>query len=177
MGKIIEELKEQTDETAEEKPAADFFMGILLMTFSGIVFDVAWSWPRSGGIASSAGLLPLLISATLFLMALIIFITSLKHKGYQRMINILKLSTSRKSLASVNAKLLFLTFSTILVYTIILLNLLPFEIATFLYVAGSLYLFWKEKIYKILIISIGITAFYSVTFKLLFKLALPGAGM
>jgi hypothetical protein len=89
----------------------------------------------------------------------------------------MKLSTSRKSLASVNAKLLFLTFSTILVYMIILLNLLPFEIATFLYVAGSLYLFWKEKIYKILIISIGITTFYSVTFKLLFKLALPGAGM
>ena len=110
-------------------------------------------------------------------MASIIFLTSLKHKGHQRIVNIMKSISFRKSLVSGNAKLFLFTSTTVLVYMIILLNLLPFEMATFIYVAGSLYFFWKEKIYKILIISIGITAFYSVTFKFLFKLALPGIGM
>ena len=63
---IIEELKEKTEQEVEETPAADFFMGIVLMVLSGIVCYVAWSWPRPTGIASSAGLFPLCIASTLF---------------------------------------------------------------------------------------------------------------
>jgi hypothetical protein len=57
------------------------------------------------------------------------------------------------------------------------LNILSFEIGTFIYMVGSLYLFWRGKIVRILIVSAAMVAFYSVMFKLLFKLVLPGAGM
>ena len=60
---------------------------------------------------------------------------------------------------------------------IVILNLLPFEIGTFIFMAGTLYLSWRTKIYKILIISACVVAFYSLSFKMLFKLVLPGVGM
>ena len=55
---ILEELKEKTEQEAEETPAADFFMGIVLMVLSTVVCYVAWSWPEATGIASSAALFP-----------------------------------------------------------------------------------------------------------------------
>ncbi len=42
---------------------------------------------------------------------------------------------------------------------------------------GSLYLFWRGKIARILIVSGAMVAFYSVMFKVLFKLVLPGTEM
>ena len=177
MPDIIDELKEKTKEEVEETPAADFFMGIVLMVLSAVIVCIAWSWPRPTGIASAAGLVPLLIASTLFLMALTLFVTSFKRKGYQRFIHYLTIDYWQNFLPSSEGKLLLLTLSTILVYMILLLNVLPFEAATLIYTAGSLYLFWKGKIFKILIISASVTAFYVVSFRYFFKLVLPGLGM
>jgi hypothetical protein len=60
---------------------------------------------------------------------------------------------------------------------IVILNLLPFEVGTFIYLVGTLFLFWRGKVYKILIISAAVVVFYSLSFKMLFKLVLPGVGM
>jgi uncharacterized BrkB/YihY/UPF0761 family membrane protein len=76
-----------------------------------------------------------------------------------------------------NLRLFLFSLLTVLVYMIVILNLLPFEIGTFLFLAGALHLFWRAKIYKILILSACVVAFYSVSFKVLFKLVLPGVGM
>ena len=177
MPEIIDELKEKTKEEVQETPAADFFMGIVLMILSAVIIYIAWSWPRPTGMASAAALFPLMISSTLFLMALTLFVNSLKRRGYQRLIHYLTIDYWQKFLPSSNGKLFLLTLSTILVYMILLLNVLPFEVATLIYTAGSLYLFWKGKIYKILIISASVTAFYVISFRYFFKLVLPGVGM
>ena len=60
---------------------------------------------------------------------------------------------------------------------VVILNLLPFEIGTFIFLAGALFLFWRAKIHQILIVSACVVAFYSLCFKVLFKLVLPGVGM
>jgi len=177
MPEIISELKEKTKGEVEETPAADFFMGIVLMILSAVIIYIAWSWPRPTGMVSAAALFPLLIASTLFLMALTLLVTSLKHKGYLKLVHYLTIKYWREFLAGSSGKLFLLTFSTILVYMILLLNVLPFEAATLIYTAGSLYLFWKEKIYKILIISASVTAFYVISFRYFFKLVLPGSGM
>jgi hypothetical protein len=174
---IIEELKEKTEQEVEETPAADFFMGIVLMVLSGIVCYVAWSWPRPTGIASSAGLFPLCIASTLFIMALSIFIHSFKRKGYRLFVEFFSVTHVRESWAHGNLRLCLFSLMTVLVYIIVILNLLPFEIGTFIFMTGALYLYWKTKIYKILIVSACVVAFYSISFKMLFKLVLPGVGM
>lgn len=174
---IIEELKEKTEQEVEETPAADFFMGVVLTVFSGIVCYVAWSWPRPTGIASSAGLFPFCIAATLFIMALSIFIHSFKRKGYRLFIGFFRAKHLREFWTHGNLRLCLFSLMTALVYIIVILNLLPFEIGTFLFMTGALYLYWKTKIYKILIVSVCVVAFYSLSFKMLFKLVLPGVGM
>lgn len=174
---IIKELKETTEQETEETPAADFFMGIVLMVLSGIVFYVAWSWPRPMGIVSSAGLFPLCIAGTLFLMALSIFIHSFQRKGYRLFVEFFRATHIRESWVHGNLKLYLYSLMTVLVYIVVILNLLPFEIGTFLFMTVALYLYWKTKIYKIILVSASVVAFYSLSFKLLFKLVLPGVGM
>jgi NADH:ubiquinone oxidoreductase subunit K len=174
---ILEELKQKTEAEAEETPAADFFMGIILMILSAIVCYVAWSWPRQGGIASSAALFPLGIASTLFLMGLAIFIHSFQRKGYRLFVQFFRAERFRESWAHGNLKLALSSLLTALIYMIVILNLLPFELGTFIFLAGTLFLFWRGKIYKILIISAAVVAFYSLCFKILFKLVLPGVGM
>jgi len=174
---IIEELKEKTEQEVEETPAADFFMGIVLMILSGIVAYVALSWPRPSGIASSAGLFPFLIASSLFIMALSIFIHSFKRKGYRRFVELFGRAYLREAWTRGNLRLSLFSLLTVLVYLVVILNLLPFEIGTFLFMTTALYLYWKTKIYKILIVSACAVAFYSLSFKMLFKLILPGVGM
>jgi len=174
---ILEELKEKTEQEAEETPAADFFMGIVLMVLSTVVCSVAWSWPRQAGFASSAALFPFGIASTLFLMGLAIFIHSFQRKGYRLFVQFFSVRRFRESWAHGNLKLVLSSLLTALIYMIVILNLLPFEIGTFIYLVGTLFLFWGGKIHKILIISACVVAFYSLCFKMLFKLVLPGVGM
>ena len=174
---ILEELKEKTEEEVEETPAADFVMGILLMVLSTVVCCAAWSWPRQGGFASSAALFPIGIASTLFLMGLAIFIHSFRRKGYRQFLQYFNAEHFLESWAHGNLKLVLSSLSAVLIYMILVLNLLPFEIGTFIYLAGTLFLFWRGKIFKILIISAAVVAFYSLSFKMLFKLVMPGVGM
>ena len=173
----IEETKEKKENEAEETPAADFLMGLLLMVLSAAICYAAWSWPRPTGNSSAPGLLPFLVAFSLFFMSLSVFVSSLKNRGFQKLIHYFSSGDFRKSLTGEDTKLLRFALATILIYTIALLNLLPFEAATFLYTAGSLHIFWKAKIYKVLIISATATASYSIIFKIFFKLSLPGTGM
>jgi len=173
----MELSEERRKQEAEETPAADFFMGIVLMALSTGVGYAAWSWPRPTGMSSAPGVLPFLVAFTLFIMSLAIFVTSLKNRGFQRFIRYFHSGDFQKSLAGEDTKLLRFALSTVLIYTILLLNLLPFEIATFIYTAGSLHLFWRAKIHKVLIVSASATAFYSIIFKVFFKLTLPGTGI
>lgn len=174
---IIDELKEQTEQEAEETPAADFGMGILLMVLSGVVCYASWFWPRPEGVSSAPGLFPFLIASTLFLMALGLLINGVRLKGPQKLQQVFTKAILQEAWGAGNLKRVALALATVLTYLIVVLNLLPFEIGTFIYVAGSLYLFWRGRIYKILLISVGMVAFYSVSFRVLFKLVLPGAGM
>ena len=81
----------------------------------------------------------------------------------------------KNSLAGEDTKPTLLVLAMVLVYIIVLLNLLPFEIATFIYIAFSLYIFWKRKLWLVLAIAAGAVAAYAVSFKLFFKILLPGA--
>ena len=177
MGNIAEEYKEKTKEEVEETPAGDFCMGIFLMILSAAVVYVAWSWPREGGISSSAALFPVLIASTLFLMAFSLFANSLRHGGARRFLRYCTVTHWREFVASTKGRLTLLTLTTILGYMIVLLKVLPFEAATILYTAGSLRLFWKATMTRIIVISVCATAFYVLSFRYLFRLELPGWGM
>ena len=156
----------------EESSGSDFFMGIFLMGFGAVVSYVAWSWPRPQGMTSAPGLFPFFLGVSLVLMSFALFVGAIRKRAH------LDLKKHvRDSLASEDTKPTLLALSTILIYMIVLLNLLSFELSTFIYLAGALYIFWKQRLYKILIVAASATALYSFVFKFFFKLMLPGAGM
>lgn len=156
----------------EETPVADFFMGIFLIVLSLVVICAAWSWPRLGPFAASAALSPLLITGSLLIMAIFLLLSSIRMQGHRNLVTRLK-----QSWAGEDTRPTLLTLALVLTYMIVLLNILAFEIATFLYIAASLYIFWKKKTWLVLLIAGTAVVSYSVIFKYFFKILLPGSGL
>lgn len=175
MAKNNEETTKTT--RVQETPAADLVMGLLLLAFSAAICAMVWSWPRPEGVSSAPGLFPFLIASSLGLMALGMLINALRLKGHRELLHVLSKNHLRKAWREGNLRLALLTLATVLTYVVVILNILPFEIGTFLYMAGALYLYWRGKIYKILIIAAVMVAFYALAFKGIFGLILPGLEM
>lgn len=70
---------------------------------------------------------------------------------------------------------IIIVISFVAIYYFVLINVVPFEIATAVYIFLSLSFFWKEgKLSYKIIISILIPLFLMIMFKELFKVILPG---
>ena len=152
----------------EETPVADFFMGIFLIVLSLVVMYAAWSWPLLGPFAASAALSPLLITGSLLIMALLV--NAIRMQGHRNLVARLK-----QSWAGEDTQPTIMTLALVLIYMIVLLNILSFEIATFIYIAVSLYIFWQRKAWLVLVIAGTAVAFYTVVFQNFFKILLPGS--
>ena len=164
--------KKEKKSKFEETPVADFFMGIFLIVLSLVVIYAAWSWPRLGPFAASAALSPLLITGSLLIMAIFLLLSSIRMQGHRNLVTRLK-----QSWAGEDTQPTILTLTLVLIYMIVLLNILSFEIATFLYIVASLYIFWKRKAWLVLVIAGTAVVSYSVIFKYFFKILLPGSGL
>ncbi len=155
----------------EETPVADFFMGIFLIVLSLVVIYVGWKWPRFGNLAHAPALFPLMIAGSLLIMAVFLLLNGIRMKGYVNLA-----ARFRQSMAGEDTRPTLLTLLLVFLYMVVLINLVPFEIATFIYIAASLYLFWKRKSWLIILLAGAVVAFYSVIFQYFFKILLPGSG-
>jgi len=156
----------------EETPVGDFFMGIFLIALCSVVIYTSWTWPRFGVLASAPGLFPFLIAASLLVMAVFLLSHSIKEKGHLKIVACMK-----ESWAGEDTRPTLLVLSLVFVYIIGLLNRLPFEIATLIYIVVSLLTLWRRKLWLVLAIAGGTVALYSVSFKYFFKILLPGSGL
>jgi hypothetical protein len=155
----------------EETPVADFFMGIFLIALSLVVIYAAWSWPRFGNLASAPALFPLLIAGSLLMMAVFLLIHGIRMKGYTHLAARLK-----QTMAGEDTRPTFLALLLVFLYMVVLLNLVSFEISTFVYIAASLYIFWQRKPWLVLLLAAGAVISFSVIFQYFFKILLPGSG-
>lgn len=155
--------------------STDIVSSLIVMAVAVIV--AIWSFRMSipSGWASAPGLVPLMFAGTLFLMGLGLFISAVRHNG---------LTILRNRLASFSGKNFFHDTQTkrslwiiVLtgVYMLILTGRLPFEIAGFLFLFSTFTVFWKKgRWLKIIVASIIIPFFFSLTFRFLFSILLPG---
>ncbi len=155
----------------EETPAADFFMGIFLIVLSLGVIYAAWRWPRFGNIAFAPALFPLLIAGSLLVMAVFLLLHGIRMKGHRGLATQL-----RQSMEGEDTRPTLLTLLLVFFYMVVLINLVPFEISTFIYIAASLYIFWQRKLWLVLLVTAGAVISYSVIFQYFFKILLPGSG-
>ncbi|MBA7676635.1 hypothetical protein ES703_84879 [subsurface metagenome] len=154
---------------------ADFVAALLSMALCLGVAYLSIKMPRPGGWSSAPGLVPLFVSVTMFWMATGLLVSAIKKGG---------VSTTRKYLRGVRPTH-FLTgnkraFSIIVgtgIYIFILLNIMPFEPASALYLGCILYLFWRGKPVRIAIISLVTPFIVSFVFGAMFHLLIPGGSV
>jgi len=105
-------------------------------------------------------------------MAVFLLSHSIQEKGHLHLV-----ARMKESWASEDTRPTLLILSLVLVYVIGLLDRLPFEIATLIYIVASLLILWDRKLWLVLAIAGGTVALYSVSFKYFFKILLPGSGL
>jgi hypothetical protein len=172
------ETKNVTEEQGSKKDSmaeTDFLSAILLMGFS--VGIVLWSlkMPRFAGWSSAPGLLPLLLCTSTFFMSLSLLISSIKNQGHKKlMMRYRTLSLSRFIRDTKTKRSLGIILLTAL-YVFVLLDRIPFELAGFIYLMITLYVFWKKGgWFKIILISLLVPFVTSGIFRGLFVVFLPG---
>lgn len=165
----------QQDSRKGAMAAIDFISSIILIVFSlGIAL---WSlkMPRPVGWSSAPGLVPLFLSISTFFMGLGLFISSIRNRGFSQFITKCKGSSLSKSISNTKAKRSLWIILLTIFYIFVLLGRIPFEIASFIYLACTLYIFWRRGGWlKIILISILLPFITTALFRVLFVVFMPG---
>ncbi|MBI5968091.1 MAG: tripartite tricarboxylate transporter TctB family protein [Deltaproteobacteria bacterium] len=156
----------------------DFVSSIVLIAFSlGIIL---WSlkMPRPGGWSSAPGLLPLFLGACILFMSLSILISSIKNKGFERLITKCQGFSFSQTMSDTKKKRLLGITLLIALYIFGLLGRMPFELASFIYLVSTLYFFWRKGgRKKIILLSILIPLGMGALFKIIFAVIMPGGSI
>lgn len=150
--------------------SAAFVMGV------GIAVSIwALCIPRPAGWASAPGLVPLLFAGTMTLMGAGLLASALRKNG---------IAYLRKAWTGFSAAHLFQETQTkrtiwiialTAIYTLVLSGRVLFEIAGTLFLLSTLTVFWRKGGWlKILFISLSIPIIFSLMFRLLFAIFVPG---
>lgn len=163
-------LNKQRQSAGKDIVSAAFVMGM------GIAVSVwALFLPRPSGWSSAPGLVPLLFAGSMTLMGLGLLTSALRRNG---------IAYLRKAWADFSAIGLFQEAQTkrtlwivvlSAIYTLVLSGRVPFEIAGTLFLLSTLTVFWRKGGWlKILLISVCVPITFSLMFRLLFAILVPG---
>jgi hypothetical protein len=163
-------LKKQSQMAGKDIISAAFVMGL------GIIVSVwALFMPRPSGWSSAPGLVPLLFAGSMTLMGLGLLISALRRNAIAH----LRQAWANFSIAGLfretqtKRTLWIVVLSAI--YTLVLSGRVPFEIAGTLFLLGTLTVFWRKGGWlKILLISGCVPITFSLMFRLLFAILVPG---
>ncbi len=170
------ELPDQEVESKQEHMASTDIVSALIVMAVAIVISVwALKMSQPSGWASAPGLVPFLFASTMFLMSLGLFITAVRRNGLKVLRTRLASFSSKNFFQDTQTKRSLWIIVLTAVYMLILTGRLPFEIAGFLFLFSTFAVFWKKgRWLKVIIASILIPLFFSLTFRFLFSILLPG---
>jgi hypothetical protein len=168
-------LTEHQESKKETMAGTDFLSAIVLMGFSAGI--VVWSlkMPRFAGWSSAPGLLPFLLSISTFFMSLGLLISSIKNQGHKNLeMRYRALSWSRFIREPKTKRSLGIILLTAL-YVFALLDRVPFELASFIYLMITLSVYWRKGgWFRIILLSLLVPFVTSGIFRGLFVVFLPG---
>jgi hypothetical protein len=156
-------------------PGIDFVSSIVLMVFSIGVVLRSIQMPRPGGWSSAPGLIPFFLATCTFFMGLGLLVSSIRNKGISQLARKWKAFSPTQSISDtkVRRSLLIILFTAF--YFFVLLGRIPFEFASFIYLASTLYIFWRKAGWlKIILVSALLPFFLSALFRVVFIVFMPG---
>jgi len=153
----------------------DVVTAVIVMAVGIAVSIVSVGMPRPGGWDSAPGLIPLLFAASMFVMGLGLFISALRRKGPAVL---MRMATGLSGGSFTGDGRVRRTLWIILLtgaYTLLLTGRLRFEIASAVFLAATLGIFWRRGGWlKIILISGLIPLLFGFVIRVLFSNLLPG---
>ena len=165
-------------------PALDLIASIALIAIAVLMMVASWSLPMPGDIHTAPGLLPFLVAASLFVMALGLGASALaRHKAGVRLPAFADrdLATDLRSVVLAGAVGLYIATLQVMafqqVFSIfgISLRLSAFEPATILALASIIHLSWRGPLWITVAVSVIWTLILSLVFQIVFRIPLPGS--
>ncbi len=169
-------MEDKNQEIERAKTAGgDFASSIFIMILSVLISLWSLKMPKPGGWGSGPGLMPLLLGISLFCMALGLFLSSLRRHGPSRFSIGMRRLLSKDGFKEGKAKRsLWIMFLSAL-YLFGMIGRMPFEAASFVYLACTLFLFWRKGGWpKILLVSALLPLALGFLFRVMFVMILPG---
>jgi hypothetical protein len=157
------------EKKGQESFLGDFLLAVALLLISIGTIILSWRMPRPSGWTTSPGVFPLFIGIVLLGMGIGLLSGAIRS-GRQLSPGIRQKMTQEQKIF---LKRILLATGGILFYIFVLIPTVHFTIGTMLYLIGTLWYFWRGKIYKILLISIFSALFLSAAFQYLFQVILP----
>ena len=151
-------------------PVGDLVLGCSLTLVSLWVVIASIRMPRPEGWGQAPGLFPLVCSVALLGMAVFLTLTAIGRRHP----DVRQASAEREGdPESPELRRILLVVGSVLVYVSVLIPLLHYAVATFVYLAAVIWYFWRGNLLWILAISLAGAVFLSQTFEHAFAIILP----
>ena len=171
----MEPSDQETNKKKLRMAGTDIISSLIVMAVGVAISVWALKMPNPTGWASAPGLVPLLFASTMFLMGLGLFITALRQKGFSALRTRLSRFSGKDFIQDTQTQRSLWIIMLTTVYLLVLSGRLPFEIAGALFLFSTFAVFWKEgRWLKLIVVSLVIPLVFSLTFRFLFSILLPG---
>jgi len=162
---------------SEKTPMAsiDVVTSIVVMAISVAVAAVALGMPVPVGWNSAPGLIPLIFAGTLFAMGLALLVSAWRRDGFPALGRALAGFSPQAAIADTGMKRTVWIIVLTAIYVVGFTGRVPFEISASLFLFSCFTVFWRKGGWlKIILIALLVPLCFSLAFKFLFSMLLPG---
>ena len=162
-------------EKKDKMPIYDFVGGAILVIGCVFFSYESITMRRPAGWLTAPGLPPLVIFISMGFMGIFLFIDGIRQNGLGLLGEALGKASLKSGLKNgILKNKIALLIAIFFLYYVVLTQILPFEISTFLYLFLTLKIFWKRSFSITLVASIIITMTVSLVLSEIFNVVLPG---
>jgi len=163
---------------AGSKAKSDFVAAIVIMIFSISVAINSLSMPRESGWSTAAGLVPLILSVSLFMMAFGLLVSSIKRDACAQFAEQKGREFLTRVFGDVSARKTVCIIALTTGYIILLVDRVPFEVSGFIFLFVALQMCWKKgSLQRKLVVSILVPVVLTIIFRMFFNIFLPGGAL
>lgn len=156
------------------KKMKDFVSSIVMLVLAVYVLVESYKIYMKAGklMYLSPGLIPMMLGAILLVLSVVLLASSLKEGGAGARIGEFK-AWAKEMKEDKNTMRMFIGVVLMGLYTFVMLGMLPFWLATFLFMLLLMYFLEAGSLVKIVLISVLVTGLVIFLFQVCFRVPLP----
>jgi hypothetical protein len=172
---MVESSKETDVPKADLKVRSDFVAALVIMIFSIAVAINSIGMPRNSGWSTAAGLVPLILAVSLFLMALGLLVSAIKRDVFKLFAEQKTSGYLARMFSDISTRKTLCIIAITTAYITLLVGRVPFEVSGFVFLFVAVQMCWKKgSLQRKLALSILVPVVLAIVFRLFFNVFLPG---